>query len=121
MSRITCSWVDEDAESWYLDKHIPDVVESLATTARHATLETSEAARDMFKEVAGIEGKHITIYDLNENADARDINAQIQAARNKLQTDAKIDTRIYDHHATMYGEHWSNGETIFRKSSICIR
>jgi hypothetical protein len=121
MSRIACSWVDENVESWYSDEHIPSVIERLATTARLATLETSETAREIFKDVAGIEGKHLTIYELSEDADAQDIDAQTRAARSKLQKDAKIETRIYDHYATTYGEYWSNSEAVSMPFITCIR
>jgi hypothetical protein len=125
MSRIACSWVDlagnENAERWYLDKHIPSVAEALGTTARNVEKEVSEAARDILKGVVGIDGQYMTMYDLAGNADARDMDAQTKAASSKLPKDAKIDTRIYEEYATMYGEEWSDGKAIQVHSSICTR
>jgi hypothetical protein len=124
MSRVACSWVelasDQDAESWYLDEHIPNVVKALGKTACNGEREASEAARDMFKEVVGIDGQYMTIYDLPENADAQSVGAQTGAASSKLPKDAKIDTRVYEEHAMMRGEEWSDSKPIPVQLSMCI-
>jgi hypothetical protein len=116
MSRVACSWVDlagdEDAGSWYLNNHIPSVVEDLDMTARNGEREASEAARDMFKDVAGIDGQYMTIYDMSENTEAQDIDAQTEAARNKFPEESSIRTRIYGEYATSYGEEWTNGKAV---------
>jgi hypothetical protein len=125
MSKVACSWVDlagdQDAESWYLDIHILSVVEALNTTARNGEREASEAARDMFKEVVGIDGQYMTIYDLPEKTDAQDIDTRMGAASRSLPQSGTIDTRIYEEYATMYGEEWSHSMAISVQPSICIR
>jgi hypothetical protein len=105
MSRVACSWVDlagdEDAGSWYLNNHIPSVVEDLDMTARNGEREASEAAREMFKDVAGIDGQYMTIYDMSGNTE-----------RNKFPEESSIRTRIYGEYATSYGEEWTNGKAV---------
>jgi hypothetical protein len=116
MSRIACSWLDlagnEDAQSWYLNKHIPSVVESLNITARNGEAESSEAARDMFKDVVGIESQYMTIFDLSEKAATRDIDTYTSIERNEYPKEARIDTRIYSEYAKMHGEEWFNSEAV---------
>jgi hypothetical protein len=125
MSRLVCSWVDlagdQDTESWYLNKHIPSVAESLNTTVRNGERAASEAARDMFKEVVGIDGQYMTIYNLSEKTNAQNIDAQTKAASSKLPKDAKIDMRIYEEYAKMHGEEWSDSKATFVQASICMR
>jgi hypothetical protein len=116
MSRIACSWVDlagnEDAQSWYLNKHIPSVVESLNIIAYNGEMESSEATRDMFKDVAGIDSQYMTVFDLSENAATGDIDAHTEMSRNKYPKEARIDTRIYSEYAKMDGEEWSNSKSV---------
>jgi hypothetical protein len=116
MSRIACSWVDlagnEDAESWYLNTHIPSVVEKLDTIAHNGEMESSEAARDMFKDVAGIDRQYMTIFDLSGNAATRDIDARTEMALTKCPQEARMDTRIYDEYAKMHGAEWSNSKSV---------
>lgn len=109
MSRIACVWADlgEDTATsqWYEDTHIPDVVARLDTTARHA----GQAEDNMFKEVAGIDGTVMTVYDLKDTDDAKDIDAQIIPAQDKLSADVRIDARCYTELTSWLGGEWRGG------------
>ncbi|KAF1941719.1 hypothetical protein EJ02DRAFT_404080 [Clathrospora elynae] len=106
MSRITCVWADlgddADADEWYESTHIPDVVAKLETTARSG----DQAEDNVFKEVAGIDGTYMTIYDLPDGVDAKDLDAQICPALDKLPTDARLDARCYTEYASWDREDW---------------
>ncbi|KAH7397219.1 hypothetical protein BKA66DRAFT_408964 [Pyrenochaeta sp. MPI-SDFR-AT-0127] len=106
MSRIACIWADlaDDAaaEQWYEDKHIPDVISRLDTTARNA----EQAEDNMFKEVAGIDGKYMTVYDLSEDKDAKDVDAQIYPKADALSADARFHARCYTECANWFGDEW---------------
>ncbi|KAF1850364.1 uncharacterized protein K460DRAFT_327147 [Cucurbitaria berberidis CBS 394.84] len=107
MSRIACVWADfrDDAAAndWYENRHIPDVVGRLDTQARNA-----EPVEDnTFKEVEQIEGAFMTVYDLPDGKDAKEVDAQIQPALDELLTkDARLDARIYAEHANWFGSEW---------------
>ncbi|KAL6710312.1 hypothetical protein ACN47E_009258 [Coniothyrium glycines] len=106
MSRIACVWadlgVDNAANQWYEETHVPAIVAKLDTGARHG-----EPAEDkMFKEVASIDGTHMTIYDLPNDQDAKDLDVKIQPAVDKLPGDARLDTRCYKEFASWHGEYW---------------
>lgn len=109
MSRIACVWADlgEDAAAnqWYENTHIPDAVTRLDTQARNA----EQAEDNMFKEVAGIEGSFMTVYDLPPGKDAKEIDAQLRPALDMLPADARVDTRCYTEHANWFGEEWRGG------------
>lgn len=114
MSRIACVWADlgEDdaANQWYENTHVPEVVTKLNTGARHG----QPAEDNMFKEVPGIDGTHMTIYDLPEDQDAQDLDVQIQPALGKVPEDSRIDTRCYKEFASWHGQEWQGGEkTLF--------
>lgn len=109
MSRIACVWADlgdDTATSqWYEDSHIPDVVARLDTTARHA----GKAEDNMFKEVAAVHGTAMTVYDLKDKDDAKDIDAQIIPALDKLSEDVSIDARCYTELTSWLGGEWRGG------------
>ncbi|KAH8711927.1 hypothetical protein GQ44DRAFT_714134 [Phaeosphaeriaceae sp. PMI808] len=106
MSRLACVWADladdTDAAEWYEDTHLPNVVSKLGLNARNA----EQVADNMFKEVAGIDGKYMTVYDIPENEDAQEVTAQTQPEVAKLPKGARLDTRVYDEYATWYGREW---------------
>jgi hypothetical protein len=104
MSKIACVWADltddENVNNWYEDEHIPNVVAKIGGTARNA----EQVEDNMFKEVAPIHGKFMTLYDLD--ASDKDIDTKIQPDTKHLPTNTQVDTRIYDEYATWNGEEW---------------
>jgi hypothetical protein len=106
MSQVVCSWAgladDTDASAWYVNTHVPKVAAELGGTARNAI----PAEENIFKEVAGIDGERMTLYDLPADAEVSKVDAQMQAASQKLPEDAKVETRIYDEWETWHGEQW---------------
>lgn len=109
MSRIVCVWADlgddSTANKWYEDTYIPDAVSQLDTTARNA----EQAEDNMFKEVAGIEGTYLTVYDIPNGEDAKDLDAQVRPELKKLSWNARLETRCYTEHANWFGEEWRGG------------
>ncbi|KAH8727280.1 hypothetical protein GQ44DRAFT_704781 [Phaeosphaeriaceae sp. PMI808] len=106
MSRIACVWADlgddSAANKWYEDTHIPNVVGQLDTMARNA----EQAGDNMFKEVAGIEGTYLTVYDLPNGDDAKDLDEQVHPELEKLSVGARLETRCYMEYANWFGEEW---------------
>jgi hypothetical protein len=104
MSKIACVWVDlandTKAETLYEDEYVSSVVAKIGGTARNA----EQVEENIFKEVAEIPGRYMTLYDL-ETSD-EDIHARIQPDTKILPANAHINTRIYDEYATWYGEEW---------------
>ncbi|OAK96595.1 hypothetical protein IQ06DRAFT_296634 [Phaeosphaeriaceae sp. SRC1lsM3a] len=94
MSRVACAWADlvedADTETWYEETHVSDAASKIASIARNC----EQVEDNMFKEVPGIEGRYMTLYDLPD--DATNINAQILPDPARLPEDTKIETRIYD-------------------------
>lgn len=119
MSRVACAWADlvedADAETWYEETHVSDAASKIASIARNC----EQVEDNMFKEVPGIEGRYMTLYDLPD--DATNINAQILPDPARLPKDTKIETRIYDEYATWYGEEWANSKLIPTQatSNVC--
>jgi hypothetical protein len=106
MSRVACVWADladdTDASKWYEDTHVSETVEKLHGTAWNAL----QSEDDTFKEVAPISGTHMTLYDLPDGICAKDIDAHLQPVDGKMPQDARLDTRVYNEHATLYGTDW---------------
>ncbi|KAL1801207.1 hypothetical protein ACET3X_001549 [Alternaria dauci] len=107
MSRIACAWVDlgEDvavANRWYEGTHIPAALAKTNSTARHA-----EKVEDgTFQEVAPIEGKLMTIYDVPVHQSAQELDALLCPALDKLPKEASIDTRVYSEQFKGHGAEW---------------
>jgi hypothetical protein len=93
---------DTDAESFYEDTHVPNVVAKLGITARNAEV----AADNIFKEVSNIEGKYLTLYDVPSSTAPAEIDAQIQLDPLKVPKTTKFEARIYDEYAAWLGEEW---------------
>jgi hypothetical protein len=112
MSRLACVWADladdNDAESFYEDTHIPNVVAKLGITARNAEI-TEE---NIFKEVPNIEGKYMTLYDVPTSSEATEIDAQIQPDALELPKSTKAEARIYGEYAGWFGEEWDGRKQI---------
>ena len=64
----------------------------------------------MFKEVPSIDGAHMTIYELPDGDDVKDLDARVQPALDKLPGDTRIDTRCYREFASWTGEEWRGGK-----------
>lgn len=111
MSRIACVWADladdAEAEQWYEDKHIPDTIGRLDVTARNA----EQVEDNAFKEIAGIEGKYMTVYDISEEADAKEVDAQIYPKVETLSGDARLHARCYKECANWFGDEWRAGRS----------
>ncbi|KAI8931530.1 hypothetical protein NX059_011187 [Plenodomus lindquistii] len=120
MSSIACVWTDfndnVEASQWYEDSHIPAIVRKLGTTGKIA--ETAED--NMFKEVAGIHGSLMTVYDLPDGKSTKDIEAQIRPARDRLPKDARVNSRVYTEFASWLGEDW-RGDTRDIQMWIVVR
>jgi hypothetical protein len=106
MSRIACSWATlsdgSDTDEWYEATHVSSTAAKLGTTARNA----EEAEDNVFKEVAHIQGKYMTLYDLPEGADSKSVVAEIQPQAAHLPRHARIDTRLYEEFGKWYGDDW---------------
>jgi len=106
MSRVACVWADladdTTASAEYEDTHISNVVAKLGCTARNA----EQAEDNMFKEVAGIDANYMTLYDLPDGPDPKDVVAQIQSETSNRPKNARLDTRVYDEYATWFGDEW---------------
>ena len=117
MSRIACVWADlgEDAAAnqWYENTHIPDVVGRLDMQARNA----EQAEDNMFKEVTGIEGRFMTVYDIPAGKDAMELDAQIRPALDDLPEGARLETRCYTEQAKWFGEDWRGGTNTIPRFS----
>jgi hypothetical protein len=115
MSRVACAWTDlvedGDAETWYENTHVSTVANKFASVARNC----EQVEDNMFKEVPGINGRYMTLYDLP--TDATNINAQILPDPAKLPKDTKIETRVYDEYATWYGQEWSDSKLIPKQAA----
>jgi hypothetical protein len=121
MSQVVCSWAeladDTDVSEWYVSTHVPKVAVELGGTARNAI----PAEDNIFKEVASIDGELMTLYDLAANVEASKVDAQMQAAAQKMPQGARIETRIYNEWETWHGEHWREGRLKFAKAATIIR
>jgi hypothetical protein len=107
MSRIACAWAElgedaTEANQWYEGTHIPTALAKIKSTARHA----EQVPDDTFQEIAPIDGRLMTIYDLPKQRSAQELDAQISPALDKLPKEARIETRFYTEHANWYGEEW---------------
>jgi hypothetical protein len=119
MSRIACSWATlsdgSDTDAWYEATHVPSIAAKLGTTARNA----EEAEDNIFKEVAHIKGKYMTLYDLPAGADSNSVVAEIQPEAGRLPRHARIDTRLYEEFGKWHGGDWYGKLSSSRKVS-CI-
>jgi hypothetical protein len=110
MSKIACVWADlasdTKADIWYEDEHVPNVVARIGGTARNV----EQVEENIFKEVASIYGKYMTLYDLKTSDE--DIYARIHPTTESLPANAQIDTRIYNEYATWYGEEWQGRKQL---------
>ncbi|CAG5141878.1 uncharacterized protein ALTATR162_LOCUS1032 [Alternaria atra] len=107
MSRIACAWAElgedaADANQWYEGTHIPAALAKIKSTARHA----EQVEDNAFKEIAGIDGRLMTIYELPKQPSAPELDTQISPALDKLPKEARIETRFYKEYANWYGEEW---------------
>lgn len=111
MSRIACVWADlgDDAAAnqWYEDTHIPAAVAQLDVTARNA----ERAEDNMFKEVPGIDGASMTVYDLPSKMSLKEVEAQNEQALGKSSEPTRVETRIYTEYASWLGEDFRNGRS----------
>jgi hypothetical protein len=116
MSRVACVWADlpENTETWYENTHIPNIVAKLNTTARNA----EQVKDNIFKEVAGIQGRYMTLYDVS--AAVKNV-AQIQPETEEGLKDARMETRIYDEFATWYGDEWCDRKLFLTHNAIYTR
>ena len=110
MSRIACAWAElgedaADANQWYEGTHIPAALAKIKSTARHA----EQVEDNAFKEIAGIDGRLMTIYELPKQPSAPELDTQISPALDKLPKEARIETRFYKEYANWYGEEWRGG------------
>lgn len=110
MSRIACAWAElgedaADANQWYEGTHIPAALAKIKSTARHA----EQVEDNAFKEIAGIDGRLMTIYDVPKQPSAQELDAQISPALDKLPKEARIETRCYKEYANWCGEEWRGG------------
>lgn len=112
MSRLACVWADladdTDAESFYEDTHIPNVVAKLGITARSAELTED----NIFKEVPNIEGKYMTVYDVPTSSKPAELDAQIQLDASKVPKATKFEARIYGEYAGWLGKEWTGSKPI---------
>ncbi|KAF2847478.1 hypothetical protein T440DRAFT_403437 [Plenodomus tracheiphilus IPT5] len=110
MSSIACVWTDFDDDSktsqWYEDAHIPAIVGKLGTMAKNA----EKAEDNMFKEIAGIHGTFMTVYDLPDGKSTVGLEAQIRPAADKLPEAARVNSRIYTEFASWLGKDWRGDE-----------
>ncbi|KAH9876445.1 hypothetical protein J1614_003576 [Plenodomus biglobosus] len=110
MSSIACVWTDfnEDGEAdqWYEDSHITAIVGKLGTAAKHA----EKAQDNMFKEVAGIHGSFMTVYDLPDGKSTEEVELQIRPGPDHLPKDARVNSRIYTEFASWLGGEWRGDE-----------
>jgi small ligand-binding sensory domain FIST len=114
MSKIACVWVDladdTDAEAKYEDEHIPSVIEKIGGAARNC----DAVEENIFKEVEGIHGKFVTLYELDPAAE--DVHARVSPDIKHLPKNTLIETRTYHDDAVYPGEEWRGG----KMSSQCF-
>jgi hypothetical protein len=116
MSRVACVWADVgDTDTWYEATHVPNVVAKLGITARNA----KQAEDQLFKEVTGIDGKYMTVYDLPDGDDVKAVDAQIQPDTTKLPKASKIDTRIYRQDQIWHGDEWRGRKLKHTPTDLC--
>lgn len=113
MSRIACVWADlgDDntaAHEWYEDSHVTDLSTQLGATAHNG-----DAVEDnMFKEVAGIRGTCMTLYDLPSTEGTEDVHSGVRDEVAKFSPDARLDARVYKEFACIAGEDWRDGISL---------
>ncbi|EMD88694.1 hypothetical protein COCC4DRAFT_60642 [Bipolaris maydis ATCC 48331] len=107
MSRIAVVWSgltddDEEAQSWYENRHVPATIAKLESSARTA----EQTPENPFQEVKEVNGKHMTIYDLPEEESIEDFEAKIGPALGDVPVGARLNTRSYKEYVKVHGDEW---------------
>lgn len=115
MSRIAVVWSgltddDEEAQSWYENRHVPATIAKLESSARTA----EQTPENPFQEVKEVNGKHMTIYDLPEEESIEDFEAKIGPALGDVPVGARLNTRSYKEYVKVHGDEWRDGMFVSR-------
>jgi hypothetical protein len=110
MSRIAVVWAglsddDDEAQTWYENRHVPATIAKLESSARNA----EQIVDNPFQEVTQVNGKHMTIYDLPENQTVQDFEEKIRPTLGDIPEGARLDTRCYSQYFRFDGEEWRDG------------